>query len=183
MLVPLIYASGYAGAFLLFDCLSKRLKSWWVYWLVFIAVYGMSYMVERHVSGGEYIAYSGEDIRYGSALDYTVFDTTRGVRAEMSYSSKVQYHKREAARHFCEAEDMCVFLPDDKRDVAYQLFESCVEATAATWIGGWPGLIADLVTQLARYGVFCCKQADKIREHLKESEYHYYMACYYYNKD
>ena len=94
----------------------------------------------------------------------------------------MSYHKRRAAECFCDAEDMCLWLPDDKKQIAYAILEGVVEASATTYLGGWPALIADAIVQMTKYGIFCCQQADKIKAKLEEAEWHYNMACYYYIK-
>ncbi len=35
-------------------------------------------------------------------------------------------HKNKAFQAFCDAEDLCVWLPEDKQDIAYQLFQTAV---------------------------------------------------------
>lgn len=175
ILVPAIYASGLTIASVIYTQGAKRI---WFYAGLFLTIFSITYFIENTP------LLADETVNVKSAF-YEFWQPekkTSPFAIEIADMAKVNYHKRKAAEAFCEAEDLCLFLPNDKRDIAYQLFESCVEATAATWMGGWPGLISDLVVQLTRYGVFCCKQADKIKDLLKESEYHYHMATYYYNK-
>ncbi len=174
LIIPTIYATGITLATSAFTHGEKR-KSF--YLGVFAVVFAIIYFIET----SPLLADEPKNIRL-ALHEFYIDGEPRSFSIEMADMAKVNMHKRKAAEAFCEAEDLCMFLPDDKRDIAYQLFESCVEATASTWMGGWSALIADLILQLTRYGIFCCKQADKIRDKLKESEYHYYMATYHYNK-
>lgn len=170
----------YAAEFNLATAIStQRAKKMRFYAGVFTIFFGIMFWIETsplHAS-------EQQNIRLALNEFYITEESrTLSFSVEMADMAKVNMHKRKGAEAFCEAEDLCMFLPEDKRDIAYQLFQSCVEATASAAIGGWSGLIADLIVQLTRYGIFCCKQADKIRDKLKESEYHYYMATYRYNK-
>ncbi len=174
IIIPTIYATGITLAATIFTWGQKR-KSF--YLSVFAVVFAITYWI------GTTKLLSEEPQTIRSALNEFYFDEEpRSFSIEMADMAKVNMHKRKGAEAFCEAEDLCMFLPADKRDIAYQLFESCVEATASAAIGGWSALIGDLILQLTRYGIFCCKQADKIRDRLKDAEYHYYMATYHYNK-
>lgn len=175
LIIPTIYATGITLATSIFTHGEKR-KSF--YLAVFAAVFAIIYWIETSTL----LSKEPESIRSIMVQFYEHEEEASPFTIHMADWAKVNMHKRKGAEAFCEAEELCMFLPEDKRDIAYQLFESCVEATAATWMGGWTALIGDLVLQLTKYGIFCCKQADKIRDKLKEAEYHYYMASYYYNK-
>ncbi len=179
ILVPTIYASGLTLSAAIYTYLAGKVKPVWFYAAIFAVTFGCVCFIENSAL----LAAEPETLRsaYYEVPETKPFETQIGI--ERGYENKVAYHKRKAAEAFCEAEDMCVFLPDDKRDIAYALFQACVEASATTWLGGWGALVADLVVQMTRYGVFCCKQADMIRERLMDAEYHYNMAIYYYNKD
>lgn len=171
-MIPIIYSTGITLAFAVFNVLSQRVVKAWVYIVLFLSLFVASYLIETKLSA--------ETIR--GPLEHKIVMTERGVSLLRGYETKVAYHKRRAAECFCDAEDMCMWLPDDKKQIAYAILEGVVEASATTWLGGWPALIADAIVQMTRYGIFCCQQADKIKAKLEEAEWHYNMACYYYNK-
>lgn len=171
-MIPIIYSGGITLAFAVFNILSHRVVKAWVYIVLFLSLFAASYLIETKLSA--------ETIR--GLFEHEIVMTERGISLVRGYEAKVAYHKRRAAECFCDAEDMCMWLPDDKKQIAYAILEGVVEASATTYLGGWPALIADAIVQMTKYGIFCCQQADKIKAKLEEAEWHYNMACYYYNK-
>ena len=172
MLIPFIYASGITTAFAIYNALADRAVRLWVYFALFMTLFAATSLIENKLSA--------ETIR--GPFEHEIIMTDRGVSLVRGYEAKVSYHKRRAAECFCDAEDMCLWLPDDKKQIAYAILEGVVEASATTYLGGWPALIADAIVQMTKYGIFCCQQADKIKAKLEEAEWHYNMACYYYIK-
>ncbi len=177
MLIPFIYAFGIITAFFLFNVLSDRLVRLWVYVILFLALYCAAWVIENRIT-----AFEPENIHTVFYEDNHINLAECDISFIRGYEEKVSYHKRKAAEAFCEAEDLCLFLPEDKKQIAYSILQGVVEASAATWVGGWAALVADAVIQMTKYGIFCSQQSDKIKNHLQEAEYHYQMACYYYNK-
>lgn len=171
-MIPIIYSGGITLAFAVFNFLSQRVVKAWVYIVLFLSLFVASYLIETKLSA--------ETIR--GPFEHEIVMTERGISLVRGYEAKVAYHKRRAAECFCDAEDMCMWLPDDKKQIAYAILEGVVEASAATYMGSWAGLIADAIVQMTKYGIFCCQQADKIKAKLEEAEWHYNMACYYFNK-
>lgn len=94
------------------------------------------------------------------------------------YDKKIKEHKQKGGEAFLLARDKCIYLPDNKREMAYALFQDTLQASLATALWSYPGLITSLITSLARYGCFVCERCFEIREALDNCEYHYNMMVY-----
>lgn len=95
---------------------------------------------------------------------------------------KIQFHLEQGRIAFTKANKLCVLVPEEKRKIAYDLFEAAIQASVGMKYAGYPGLLASLICSLAQYGIFVCEQCYQIKEALDDSEYHYNMLIYYLHK-
>lgn len=122
---------------------------------------------------GSYLSIEGQVFpNFSCTIDYE----------DLEKQQQKQFHLENAHKCFKSAHDRSVFLPDDKRKIASQLFLSCVHASVGLTIGKFKGLVAALLNDLADYGVFMVDQGLLIKKDLDECEYHYEMWTYWHNR-
>jgi hypothetical protein len=179
LICPFIYAAGYTTAFIAIGAIQHKMRSTWLYGLIFIVLFcGYYFLAPSKVQAQQECLRSYTEYQIPEYEDIQSIDLKKFKKLYYN-PTKVKYHKEKAFRAFCEAEDTCIFLPSDKREIAYALFEAAVEASVGMAYGGMGGVCATLIIDLARYGIFVYKQSEKIREKLEEAEYHFNMAEYY----
>lgn len=130
-------------------------------------------------------------IRQSCALQFSVYENDNSVTKNIPlltsasptfYDKKIREHIKLGKECFNDANEMCEFVPKEKRHTAYALFEATIEASVGMAFAGYPGLVAALICNLTKYGIFVYEQCYQIKEKLDDSEYHYHMVIYYMNK-
>lgn len=93
---------------------------------------------------------------------------------------KYDFHLKEGHRCFNAANKLCKLIPDaSDKETAEKLFRFAITTAAGKAVGGYPGVVASLITHLIEYAINSYKEYQQMETYLNEAKYHYEMCAFY----